>query len=147
MKISPPPSFINDTGTPKGRGVFAARAIVRGEIVETCPVVVFEMPFRKLPRPIKTMVFSWEALAGVPDSHALALGFGCMYNHDNPANLRYEADGESRLLRFIAVRDIPAGEELTINYSAHGGGAEWHDDNWFKRMRVKLFTGEPEKDS
>lgn len=60
-----------------------------------------------------------------------------MYNHNNPANLRYEADKENSFLRFIAVKPIAQGEELTVNYNAYGGGAQWHDDNWFDRMKIK----------
>lgn len=40
-------------------------------------------------------------------------------------------------LRFISVREINEGEELTVNYNAIGGGAEWGNDNWFDRMNVK----------
>jgi hypothetical protein len=86
---------------------------------------------------MKTLVFDWAVLAGVPGTHALALGYGSMYNSDNPANLRYEADRQRLLLRFVAVRDIAEGEELTVNYNAIGGGATWHDNNWFDRMKIK----------
>lgn len=137
MRLSPPTAYIQDTGTSKGRGVFAARAYICGEVVEVCPVVVLRMPFSSLPDEIKTLVFDWAILAQVPNTHAFALGYGSMYNHDNPANMRYEADSQHSLLRFISVRAINEGEELTVNYNARGGGAEWDNDNWFKRMNVK----------
>lgn len=54
-------------------------------------------------------------------AHAVALGYGSLFNHDNPASLRYEADPGNLSLRFIATRDIAAGEELTINYNAPQG--------------------------
>lgn len=141
MRLSPPSAYIADTGTPKGNGVFAARVINEGEVVEACPVVVLQMPFSSLPEPLKTLVFDWAVLAGVPGTHALALGYGSMYNSDNPANLRYEADQQGLLLRFIAVREIAEGEELTVNYDAVGGGATWHDNNWFDRMKIKPIVG------
>ncbi len=55
----------------------------------------------------------------------------------NLANIRYEADVSRGLLRLVAVRSISVGEELTINYNAEGGGAEWADDNWFDYHEIK----------
>lgn len=141
MQLSPPAVYIKDTETLKGRGVFAARAYATGEVVEACPVIVLHTSFSSLPEEVKTRVFNWEVLAQVPNTQAFALGYGSMYNHDNPANMRYEADRECSVLRFISVRSINAGEELTVNYNARGGGTEWHDDNWFERMNVKPIAG------
>lgn len=141
MQILPPAAYIQDTGTSKGKGVFAARAFAADEVIEVCPVVVLCTPFSSLPDEIKTRVFNWEVLAQMPGTHAFALGYGSMYNHNNPANMRYEADRMRTLLRFIAVRSIDQGEELTVNYNSLGGGAVWHDDNWFERMGVKPTVG------
>ena len=141
MKLSPPTVCIKDTGTSKGLGVFAERDYKAGEVVEVCPVLVIEAPFSSLPGVVKTRVFNWDVLAQVPGTQALALGYGSLYNHDNPANMRYEGDGEHSLLRFISVRDIYEGNELTVNYNAYGGGVEWHDDNWFERMNIKPIVG------
>ena len=128
---------MKDTGTAKGRGMFALCAFEEGALVEECPVVVMREHFRTLPEALKTMVFNWGFLTGGPDAHALALGHGSLYNHDNPSNMRYVADAEASLIRFIAVRRIEPGEELTINYNAHGGGHVWHDDKWFAQMNVR----------
>jgi len=66
--------------------------------------------------------------------HAVALGYSSLYNH--------EALAERQELRFTVVRDVAADEELTINYNACGGGPEWHNDNWFDRMRISpVLTG------
>jgi SET domain-containing protein len=140
MKLSPPAAYIQDTKTAKGRGVFAARAYISGEVVEVCPVLVLRKSLLFFPKEIKTYVFDWATLAQVPKTEAIALGYGSMYNHDNPANMRYEADRELSLLRFIAVRAINEGEELTINYNACGGGAEWDNNNWFDRANIKVIV-------
>lgn len=134
--IAPPLVVVKETGTPKGRGVFAGRDYRVGDLIEESPVVFIEAPFDELPSAMRTIVFNWGALSGSRPGHALALGYGSLYNHDNPANMRYAADPHRRLLRFVAARDIGRGEELTINYNAVGGGAEWRDDNWFERMAV-----------
>ncbi len=75
-------------------------------------------------------------------AQALALGYGSLYNHSNPSNLRYEAGREAHVMRLIAVGDIAAGEELTINYNAGGGGAASEDDWWFKEKGIELVPGE-----
>ena len=136
--LRPPSVCVKNTGTPKGRGVFALRAFKKGEVVEVCPVVLFRMPFEELPEEIRKFVYDW---ARMPDTNALALGYGSLYNHGNPASLRYEADESGLLLRFIAVRDVAADEELTINYNAEGGGAESDDDHWFEINGVTPLAG------
>lgn len=141
MTINPPDAFVADTGTSKGRGVFASRDYSTGEIVEVCPVVIIEQSYTKLPETLKTIVFSWDVLANTSESSAIALGFGSMYNHDNPSNMRYEATSEPRLLVFSTVRPVARGEELTINYNARGGGPACEDDNWFDRNRITPITG------
>jgi hypothetical protein len=141
MRILPPAVYVADTGTPKGRGVFAARTFVTGELVEACPVVPFGLNTSNLPREIERIMFGWGYLIGSPGLQAVVLGYGSVYNHDNPSNMRYEAYASIQELRFIAVRDIDVDEELTVNYNAHGGGAEWDDNAWFQRMSVKPIVG------
>ena len=102
-------------------------------------MLVIKAEFDELPGLLQTYVFDWETLAGVVGAHALALGFGCMYNHHNPANLRYVADARESHMKFIAVRDIAAGEELTINYNAEGGAPTCDDNNWFERHDIELI--------
>ncbi|MEI7444699.1 MAG: SET domain-containing protein [Burkholderiales bacterium] len=139
-RIDAPDLCIRDTGTAKGKGVFSTCRFARGEVVEVAPVLVLKTDYDTLPALLKTYVFDWTALTGVPRSQAVALGFGSMYNHDNPANLRYVADPRRNLMRYVAARDIEVGEELTINYNAEGGAHEWHDDdNWFERVGIELI--------
>jgi hypothetical protein len=137
--IEAPRLLVKDTGTGRGRGVFAGRAFTAGEIVETAPVLLLKLPFDRLPELLKTYVFDWDMLAGIPGTHAVALGFGSLYNHANPASMRYQADARACSIAYVAARDIGAGEELTINYNAQGGVAEWPDDNWFERFDIALI--------
>jgi hypothetical protein len=140
-RIEIPRLSVQDTGTGRGRGVFAGRGFAAGEIVETAPVLLLKLPFDRLPELLKTYVFDWEMLAGIPGTHAVALGFGSLYNHANPASMCYRADARACTILYVAARDIRAGEELTINYNAQGGVAEWHDDNWFERFDIALIDG------
>ncbi|HWS53479.1 MAG TPA: SET domain-containing protein-lysine N-methyltransferase [Pyrinomonadaceae bacterium] len=136
MSLNAPSVCVKDTGTAKGRGVFALRAFAEGEEVEAAPVLVFRTSFERLPAEVKRFVFDWARLAGARGTHALALGYGSMYNHSNPANLRYEADAAARLLRFFALREVAAGEELTINYDVASGESEADDEYWFEMNGV-----------
>lgn len=140
MIILPADVYVGDTGTPKGRGVFAGRNYEEGEIVEVCPVIIMEQPLNTLPEVLKTNVFNWGVLAKTQTSFAIALGFGSMYNHDNPSNMRYEAKSEQRILVFSTVRPVLKGEELTINYNALGGGPIWDSDHWFEDSNIKPIT-------
>ena len=86
---------------------------------------------------LKRRSFNWGKLGGNDDGvDAIAFGYGSMYNHADPSNMRYAADKQQVALIFTAVRDIAQHEELTINYNAIGGGHIWSDDNWFTRNDV-----------
>jgi hypothetical protein len=132
---------IRDTGTPKGRGAFALQAFQLGAVVEVCPVIVFQCPHRGLPKEMQDHVFDWSDLDGTAGNNmqALGLGYGGMYNGDNPANMRYKAviNGAQPLMRFVAVRHIIAGEELTVNYSGKSGAAVSEGNRWFDERGIE----------
>lgn len=135
--IDPPAISVRDTSSARGRGGFAERSFLTGQVVETAPVVLLHTDYAALPPQIKTYIFNWGDLCGIGNAHALALGYGSLYNHDNPANLRYEADPENLSLKFIATRNIAEGDELTINYNNPCGTDGENDSNWFTRMNIK----------
>ena len=98
----------------KGRGVFARRAIAEGEVIETCPVLVFPTEeVRSGPAWTRLGEYCFEWGRGTV---ALALGYGSLYNHSYEPNARYE-DVAGPTKRFVAVRDIATGEEITVNYN------------------------------
>ena len=140
MVLRPPSVYVRDTGSTKGRGVFAARPFGAGEVVEECHVLVIRKSYEALHKELKTFAFYWESPGSKAAAQALALGYGSLYNHANPANMRYEADGEALLMRFVAVREISADEELTINYNADGGGAESGEDWWFEEKGIEVVA-------
>jgi SET domain len=132
--------YIKSTGTIKGRGAFAGRAHQAGEVVETCPVVAFGGKLSGIPQDVQRILFDWGTLTDTGRAYCLALGYGAMYNHDNPSNLRFEADEQAQTIRFIAVRDIAADEELTINYNAHCGAHTSDEDTWFDARGVTILA-------
>ena len=100
----------------KGRGVFARRSIEAGEVIETCPVLVLPAEsVEDASAGIGGYVFEWGR-----GKLALALGYGSLYNHSYRPNARY-VDLAGRTKLFTALRDIAAGEEITVNYNGEPG--------------------------
>ena len=134
MNFKAPIGYLIHTGTDKGLGVFASRDIAAGEVVEICPVILFDGKLRDLPDGFSNSAFSWKALGG-DKQHALCLGYGGMYNHANPANLVYSI-AHTRGMKFTAARAIRADEELTVNYNDTKGGPESSEDVWFSASGI-----------
>ena len=113
----------------QGRGVFAARKIEAGEIIEICPVLVF--PKSQLADLRKTIFddyyFDW---GNEGDFYALALGYGSLYNHSYEANADYDMDFESDTIDITCIREISPGEEITINYNGFPGD---RSKVWFEK--------------
>ena len=115
----------------RGLGVFSATVIPKGNLVERCPVFVFDkipeyaqalrmQPYSDTEYHIKLvyLLFPW-----IGEGRAVALGYAMLYNHEpvKRSNVRYEAyidpDSNRRFIDFYAKRDIVAGEELTQTYT------------------------------
>ena len=122
---------IKDTGTAKGLGVFATRRINSGETIEVCPVVIVRADWDQMPEEIQRVVFDWGRLTKGPFASCVALGWGSMYNHANPANVRYAANADGRCMIFSAAQAIELGEELTVNYNETEGDIHSSEDVWF----------------
>ncbi|MGH8601962.1 MAG: SET domain-containing protein-lysine N-methyltransferase [Gammaproteobacteria bacterium] len=137
MRSQPAIGHVKDTGTAIGRGIYASRSISPGGIVEISPVILVSGDFDDLPTEIRHIVFNWNVLAKMSGFHAIALGYGSMYNHSNPANLRYDACGNGQFLRFIAVSQITKDTELTVNYNALEGYPTSDKDTWFDRNEIE----------
>ena len=104
---------VRKAGT-KGRGVFARSDIPKDEEIERVPVIV--MPAQDVfgytrTSKLANYVFNWKK-----GKLALALGFGSLYNHSYKPNAQYYLAG-GNTQSYVALRDIRAGEEITINYN------------------------------
>ena len=147
MQFQPSLGYLAQTETLKGIGVFASRAIEAGEVVEVSPIIKLKWEFEEMEVDLKRRVFNWERLASLPGVSAIALGYGSMYNHANPANMRYSSDFGGEAIAFIAVRAINRDEELTINYNATGGQPVSVEDVWFNVCNVVPLRSDVLKDS
>ena len=102
----------------KGRGVFAEKNFKEGEIIETCPVIVF--PAEEVDAlesiQLSNYYFAWGAAS---EEAAIALGYGSLYNHSYTPNATYQKDFDNSLLKYICIREIQKNEEITINYNGN----------------------------
>lgn len=103
---------VSDAGK-KGLGIFAAKKIRKGQIIEICPVLI-------LPKNdwgaiestlLSNYVFDWGR-----GRCAIALGTGCLYNHSEYPNAEVEWIVGETTLQYIAARTIRKDEEICINY-------------------------------
>lgn len=106
----------------KGRGVFAMRKFRMGETIERCPVIVIPASEAPLIRDTRLAHYYFEWGDDCKQA-AIALGYGSLYNHSYSPNARYEFREAEECLEFIALGDIQAGEEITINYNNLGPSA------------------------
>ncbi|MFK7935799.1 MAG: SET domain-containing protein [Saprospiraceae bacterium] len=96
-----------------GRGVITTQDIQKGEIIEICPVIVLLEKEMKLIHQTKLhdYYFNWE-----DNGCAICLGLGSIYNHARQPNADYQMDYKNQTIDFYCIRDIAAGEEITVSY-------------------------------
>jgi hypothetical protein len=140
-RVTSPCIYIQDTGSEKGRGVYAGRDFQEGELIEAAPVLILFRPFTELPPRIRQIVYNWGELTKGPPASAAIYGYGSLYNHDNPANIRYKANAEEEVMNYFAARDIVKDEELTVNYNAAQGEPISEKDDWFELHGIQPITG------
>eukprot|EP00804_Cyclotella_cryptica_P020952 CCRYP_009280-RA/>CCRYP_009280-RA protein AED:0.38 eAED:0.38 QI:0/0/0/1/1/1/2/0/210 len=115
----------------KGRGIYAARDFLEGELVHDGSVgTAFwndGMQWKKfvmsLPPPMPCDAMEWTWIQQVEDKGwllCLTMGNASLMNHDDNFNT---APSHKRSLQLYAVRDIKMGEELTCDYG-------YFDTNW-----------------
>ncbi|KAJ1935736.1 hypothetical protein GGF37_005879 [Kickxella alabastrina] len=107
----------------RGRGVFTRKAISSGTLVNISPVLVFgrtEYADHGRHTQLDHYTYCWK-----DSGYALALGLGSMFNHEafGHENVGFTRDMSRSLIRYTALRDIGAGEELCICY----GPNVWFD--------------------
>lgn len=112
-----------------GRGVFTTTAIPAGAHVETCPVLV--VPAAQVPAIDATVLYD-HYYAWADGAAAIALGHGSLYNHSDDPNCEYVKRFAEAVVLIRARRAIPAGAELTIDYTSDPLGV---DELWFAPAR------------
>lgn len=118
----------------KGRAVFSSVPLQAGEVVEACRFLVFKSEDHDLSLDSFLINFSFyinqeERIVGI------ATGFGSLYNHATPANAIHKIFREENRVDIMAIRDIPAHEEICINY--HGPFDSTSTD-WFEKRGLSF---------
>ena len=104
----------------KGRGVFAAKPIRKGDIVEAAPVIV--IPDEDVDLIDQTAMADYYFKWG--ESHfALVSGYGSLYNFSELPNLSFEVDLINEVMVYRAIKSIKKDQELTVHYQC---------DLWFE---------------
>ena len=122
------PYIFFDKTKSNGRGVFTLEAILKGTIIEIAPVIVMTHKERK--QLDKTLLHDYIFEWGVKKEECgMALGLVPVYNHSYQSNCEYFMDFDDQSILVKTIRNINAGEELTINYNG-----TWNDEKkiWFK---------------
>ena len=123
----------------RGLGVIAATSIMRGELIERCPVMVIKtkedpegfqilantetLPYNDGGRGIKIRHLLLPWAGGGEGERAIGLGYSMLYNHEpeNRANAFYipyvESKTGRRYIDFMAKRGIRAGDEICHTYN------------------------------
>lgn len=116
----------------RGRGVIATRPIAKGERIERAPVIVLEPaelePAELEPAELEAVratrlaryYFEWGEHE---DMGAIVLGYGSLYNHSYEPCAEFEFRESELAIDCVALRNIRAGEEITINYNNTGDNA------------------------
>src|SRR3954464_6466056 len=116
----------------KGRGVFARRLIRKGEVIERVPMLVLPAEETEDSSVLSNYCFAWGR-----NTIALALGYGSIYNHSYRPNARYDDVGP-QTKQFTALKDIPPGQEITVNYN---GNPKSRSAVWFQVIETTPSTG------
>jgi SET domain-containing protein len=107
-------------------GMFCTQDIGKKSVIEVCPIIL--IPPDQAREIVKSHVlygyyFEWKR-----KSIALALGYGSLYNHSPKPNAAFDADFPNQYIIFKALRNIPAGEEILVDY--HSGNPD--EKVWFE---------------
>lgn len=115
----------------KGNGVFTENDIPAGTEIEVSPVIVMSAEERKQldNTLLHDYIFEWQ-----PDGEnmcCMAQGYISVYNHSDQANCEYFMDYDNNTMSVKTMRDIAAGEELTVNYNG-----DWNNKKpvWFEAV-------------
>lgn len=107
-----------------GRGVFAKDRISKGELIESCPIIV--LPDYETSIIEQSYLVNYIYFFGRhKNKPCLVLGYGSLYNHSTHPNAVYKPKLGKQVVEFVAIREIEKGEELTVSYSKSPNTKLW----------------------
>ena len=114
----------------KGRGVFAALPIRKGETIEIAPALL--IPREESDEFLATFLAHYIFKTDRGQRYVLALGFASLFNHDRKPNAEFFV--ERSHIRIAAIKAIPTGREITVDYG-------WTKQEWATIGGVSTTTG------
>lgn len=95
-----------------GRGCYASKNIKKGQVIETCELLVLTKEDTKKVNntDLKYYVFKYNN-----SQDCLVLGNGEIFNHSDNANVSYKIKDNKMV--FIAIKNIKKGRQLFTNYN------------------------------
>lgn len=106
-----------------GLGVFATEDINENEMIEECPILFLPTKKGEMNYVLIDYTFQWPKIDDWTN-HVIALGYGSLYNHSDSPNAEWFSDEEKTVFKFVSLKPIKKGEEITIYY---GGDGYWND--------------------
>lgn len=106
-----------------GLGVFATKDIDKDEVIEECPILFLPTKNGEMNYVLIDYTFQWPK-TDEWTNHVISLGYGSLYNHSNTPNADWFSDEEKMVFKFVSLKPIKKGEEITIYY---GGEGYWND--------------------
>lgn len=111
-KVIPAPLYVKKVRG-KGWGAFCARKIPKGTIFNVTTLLPLTVREARLMSGSSLEPYWYEFGSR---GRAIALGLGSVMNHSDEPNCSFHYSRTKRTLKFYALRDIPAHEELTHDY-------------------------------
>lgn len=109
------------------RGVFCEVDIPEKTVFEVCPVLL--LPKDQQVHIEKTVINVYHFEFTDEGDSCLALGMGSLYNHSYSPNAEYDSHEEKEEMSFKSLCNIPAGEEIRVNYN---GDYKDKSELWFE---------------
>ncbi len=104
----------------KGKGVFAKDNIPKGEIIDVAHIILISNNDWNLIENtvLSNYSFEWDdpKCIGEFDS-AISLSVSQFINHSYEPNVKYIYDYKNKCIKYITLRNISRGEEITVNYN------------------------------
>ena len=91
-----------------GRGIFANTRIKKGQVIERSPYILVNGTVKG---ELENYVFAYSKTKSL-----VALMYGSIFNHANKPNIDHIIDVDNKVMEYIAIQDIPAGQECFIDY-------------------------------
>ena len=99
----------------RGRGVFTAHEVRKGDLIEVAPLVI--IPKKEIENIHATKLHDYYFLWPQPEGSAcIALGYASLYNHNFTPNAQIIMDIEKQEFEITCIRSIDAGDEIFVDY-------------------------------